>query len=367
MNNFETIDDLVNEIVTNYNNKILLIYANNGVGKTRTSYLLREKFNNDEILCFSAFFEEYFVWKYDIERKEYYLEINDNDAIIHDAIITNGLDAEINKNFIYLTNKKININFEIENFKITRITFSLTTGDDAKIDNIKISKGEETLFIWSVFYSIAIQRLSDIIDGADDSLKYIIIDDPVASLVEENIVSIAVQIRKGLKNKVGKIHDLGLEIGLFISTHNKIFWNILFNELKIKTNQCKLLTVKNGKYILENQKDSPFGYHIILKNKILHNIKDKNITKEDFHNFRVILEKMANFYGYSKWDYLLSQSLPQKDEIIRLIDYYSHDSNDELEAKIIDSLYKELFIDYFNQFLEDYKWEAHDEQYEYNE
>ncbi len=356
-----TIEKLTNKIVADYSNKILLIYANNGIGKTRTSYCLRKKFQPDEVLCFSAFFEEYFIWNYDVENEEYYLQINDSDAIIHKAIITNGLDADINKNFIYLTNKKININFEIENEKITRITFSLTTGDDTTIDNIKISKGEETLFIWSVFYSIVIQRLSDICDGAEDDLKYIIIDDPVASLVEENIVSIAVQIRKDLKKKIGEIHELGKKMGIFISTHNKIFWNILFNEVKLKSDQSKSITIKNDKYILRNQKDSPFGYHIVLKNKILQNITDNNVSKEDFHNFRVILEKMANVYGYTKWDYFLNEHLPQRDEIIRLLDYYSHDSNDELEEKMVNSPYRELFIDYFNQFLEDYKWEEYNE------
>ncbi len=356
-----TIDELTNKIVTNYSNKILLIYANNGIGKTRTSYCLRKKFKSNEVLCFSAFFEEYFIWNYDSENEEYYLQINDSDAIIYNAIITNGLDADINKNFIYLANKKININFEIVAERITRITFSLTTGDDTTIDNIKISKGEETLFIWSVFYSIVIQRLSDICDGAEDDLKYIIIDDPVASLVEENIVSIAVQIRKVLKKKIGEIHKLGREMGLFISTHNKIFWNILFNEVKLKSDQSKSLIIKNDKYVVRDQKDSPFGYHIVLKNKILQNITDNDISKEDFHNFRVILEKMANVYGYTKWDYFLNEHLSQKDEIIRLLDYYSHDSNDELEEKMVNSLYRELFINYFNQFLEDYKWEEHNE------
>lgn len=358
---FLTIDELTNEIITNCCNKILLVYANNGVGKTRTSYSLRGKFNSEEVLCFSAFFEEYFIWKYDAENEEYYLQINDNDSVIHDAIIINGLESEINKNFIYLVNKKININFEVKDFKIIRITFSITTGDDTKFDNIKISKGEETLFIWSVFYSIVNQRLSDIIDGSEDKLKYIIIDDPVASLVEENIVSIAVQIKKELKSKVGKIHELGIEMGLFVSTHNKIFWNILFNEIKIKKNQCKMLIKEDRKYILKEQKDSPFGYHIVLKNKILQNIANKNITKEDFHNFRIILEKISNFYGYPKWDYFLNESLSQKDEIVRLIDYYSHDNNDELEAKVVEPIQQKLFIDYFNQFLEDYKWEEHND------
>lgn len=50
-----TIDELTNKVVTNYSNKILLIYANNGIGKTRTSYCLRKRFKPDEVLCFSAF------------------------------------------------------------------------------------------------------------------------------------------------------------------------------------------------------------------------------------------------------------------------------------------------------------------------
>ena len=145
MNDFEcsTIEELTNKIVADYSNKTLLIYANNGIGKTRTSYCLRKKFQPDTVLCFSAFFEEYFIWNYDVENEEYYLQINDSDAIIHKAIITNGLDADINKNFIYLTNKKININFEIENEKITRITFSLTTGDDEIRDPARFFVGEK--------------------------------------------------------------------------------------------------------------------------------------------------------------------------------------------------------------------------------
>ena len=34
------------------------------------------------------------------------------------------------------------------------MTFSLARGDDESLDNIKISKGEESNFIWCVFYSL---------------------------------------------------------------------------------------------------------------------------------------------------------------------------------------------------------------------
>lgn len=355
------INEITDKIIESYYNKTLLVYANNGIGKTRTSYLLRSKFNSDEVLCFSAFFEEYFVWKYDDETNEYCIEINDNDSIIHDAIINNGLESEINKNFINLVRKKININFEQDVSKVSKITFSLTTGDDTQVNNIKISKGEETLFIWSIFYSIVDQRLSDIIDGNDYNLKYIIIDDPVASLIEENIVSIAVQIRNDITTKISKIHEMNKCMGLFISTHNRIFWNLLFNEIRINKDQCKRLVIEDGQYKLKNQNDSPFGYHIELKQKILNNIKNGTISKVDFHNFRIILEKIENFYGYSKWEYFLNESLSRKGDLVRLINYYSHDKNDDLEEKNVNFDDQKLFIDYFNQFLEDYKWEVKDE------
>ena len=61
-------------------------------------------------------------------------------------------------------------------------------------------------------------------------------------------------MKKDIKTKIGKIHELGLEMGMFISTHNKIFWNLLFNEFGINNKSCKKLVIEDGKYMLKWQK-----------------------------------------------------------------------------------------------------------------
>jgi hypothetical protein len=56
------------------------------------------------------------------------------------------------------------------------------------VDNIKVSRGEENLFIWCFF--LAIVQLA--LDGADAYkwVKYIYIDDPISSLDENNAIAV---------------------------------------------------------------------------------------------------------------------------------------------------------------------------------
>ena len=42
----------------------------------------------------------------------------------------------------------------------SEVTFSYERGNDERSDNIKISKGEESCFVWSVFYSLLEQVIS---------------------------------------------------------------------------------------------------------------------------------------------------------------------------------------------------------------
>jgi len=57
------------------------------------------------------------------------------------------------------------------------------------VGNIKISRGEETLFIWCFF--LAICQLVIDKDPAYSWVKYIYIDDPVSSLDENNAIAVA--------------------------------------------------------------------------------------------------------------------------------------------------------------------------------
>jgi hypothetical protein len=77
----------------------------------------------------------------------------------------------------------------------SEIIFSIEGGNQESIDNIKISKAEESNFIWCVFYSLLEQVVEQLniaepenrsTDKFND-LKYIFIDDPVSSLDDNHI------------------------------------------------------------------------------------------------------------------------------------------------------------------------------------
>lgn len=360
---YKTIDELVKSIIAYKSNSTLLIYANNGVGKTTLSDKIRNLIGDDKAISFSAFFEEYFSWSYTCDTAAPCLCIYDADSFIHDAIINQGLEVNINKHFRKLINKKIDINFKIVYPVIEEISFSLVTGDDKKIDNIKISKGEESLFIWAVFYSVLEQKLNDMLDSEnnDSDLTYIIIDDPVTSLEDEKIVSIALQIREDILLSISKLREKGRKIGVLITTHNRQFYNVMFNELGLKgkgNGKSKKLDFCNNQYTLNNLNDSPFGYHLIELSAIIQHLHQSTITRNDFYMFRNVLEKTSNFFGYSKWSQCINDEIVEKSRIICLINNYSHNSICDLDDKKIENDEFELFRETFEKFLKDHKWEV---------
>ena len=136
--------------------KVQLIYAFNGVGKTRLSREFKElvapKTEGEEaegespikVLYYNAFTEDLFYW--DNENKKLIIQPNGfTDWIFNDQ----GQESNIITHFQHYTNDKLTPSF---NGDFSEIIFSLERGDDNKIDNIKISKGEESCLVWCVFY-----------------------------------------------------------------------------------------------------------------------------------------------------------------------------------------------------------------------
>lgn len=97
------------------------------------------------------------------------------------------------------------------NERFNEITFSIAAGNENTIDNIKISKGEESCLIWCVFYSLLAQvvEVLNIAEPADretdkfNDLKYIFIDDPVSSLDENHLIELAVNLADLIKKSNG--------------------------------------------------------------------------------------------------------------------------------------------------------------------
>lgn len=316
--------------------KVQLIYAFNGVGKTRLSREFKElvapKTEGEEaeeekpmkVLYYNAFTEDLFYW--DNEKKKLIIQPNGfTDWIFNDQ----GQESNIITHFQHYTNDKLTPSF---NGDFSEIIFSLERGDDNKIDNIKISKGEESCLVWCVFYSL----LKLVIDTRNteeldrdtkqfDDLEYVFIDDPVSSLDENHLIELAVNIAELIRSSKS-------DVRFIITTHNPLFYNVLYNELELKKknkkgNECCYLLKKrdDGTYELEGKlgdSNKSFSYHLHLR-KILQDAVDNNsIEKYHFMLLRNLYEKTANFLDYPQWSDLLPD-----DKITyynRIIQFTSH-------------------------------------------
>lgn len=152
-----------------------------------------------KIIYYNAFTEDLFTWDNDLENgNDRKLLINANSHWIRKVVTEEGaIGAIIDRFQRYVLNDKDSIVEKIEphfNSDMSEISFSRTyRGSTA--EGIKISRGEENNFIWSVFYTlletIIEQRSDDYEDSEYRDLEYIFIDDPISSLDDRRIIDIA--------------------------------------------------------------------------------------------------------------------------------------------------------------------------------
>lgn len=349
--------------------KSISLYAFNGVGKTTISKLfddLNDNENNERIsLVYNAFFEDYFYW----DNEELTLKINRN-SNIGDILKELENFKEVENYFNYLINSKINIE-EIEeydkNIKANiltgfRFNYYLSETDEDSI-NIKISRGEESLFVWSIYFNILKSFMIKISDGEKKDfdylkkLKYIVIDDPVSSLDENNLISICIDL-------INLINEYNLkDLKFLLTTHHPLFYNTIkkSNIIIDKKKDNLILKKTNSDIKLENSKKYSFGYHLFLINELteLFNSEDKNIKKYHFNMFRNILEKTSNYLGYQNLEDCIS--IEKKDMIKKYINEYSHNNVSDLEYSEVNEESKQLLEEAFNKFKDEFHFNIKNE------
>ncbi len=336
--------------------KILALYAFNATGKTRlTSEIANENENSFQSLYYSVFLEDIFSW----DNKKLAFKFDINSPIIN-FINEQGLEGQIAENFKNIILSKIEPSF---NFKEGEVFFSLASGDDRSLSSgIKISRGEESIFIWSIFYTVLEAVIELLQEKPEDratqefnNLEYIIIDDPVSSLDDGKIISIAIKLAELIDSYKGT----GLRF--LITTHHALFYNVIINSFKRKSRnkKCKFLAYTFHKtdqgFELLKQGGSPFSYHLQLKELIQKAVNNNSVKKYHFNLFRNLLEKTASFLGYNQWSECISDD-NNREIFTRLLNSYSHSRLSDLEGGDISNEDKVLFQSTFDSFIRNFKW-----------
>jgi len=376
--------------------KVQLIYAFNGTGKTRLSRALKDliapkpeegedgELPREKVLYYNAFTEDLFYWDNDLlGDSDPKLMIQPN-SFTDWILVDQGQEINITKNFQRYANDKLTPTFNEEYTRqdangsettvkaFSEVTFSVDTGGDEATGNFKISKGEESLFVWSIFYTL-LEEVVSVLNVPEpeergtrqfDQLEYIFIDDPVSSLDENHLIELAVNLASLIK-----IAPQGLKF--VITTHSPLFYNVLHNELGLKK-QGK----KEGCYLLERLEDGTynlnvkygdanksFSYHLHLKRVLEEAIAENRVERYHFTLLRNLYEKTAGFLGHREWGDLLDTVPGEKQAYLsRIIQFSSHSSLSNEEVRDPTGPEKQTVKFLLDHLINNYGYWKQDEQ-----
>lgn len=342
-------------------NDFVLLFAHNGVGKTRLSTAFKDlgkQGGKADTLYFNAFTEDLFDWDNDlVGDKERRLKFKSKSLFFKD-LEGMGIDERIRSHL----HRYADFDFDKINYATEEISFSrkvMQDGVSKHVEDIKISRGEENLFIWCFFLSL-LELATEAEKGQPyDWVKYIYIDDPISSLDEHNTIAVASDLAKILK-------ETSNNVKVVISTHHGLFFNVMFNELHGKRTPDGDNDIKRKAYILhrpdESQtytlrdtKESPFLHHVAALAELKAVSKSGTISQHHFNLLRSILEKTAIFFG-SQHISTCFNGHAKKALYSRFLNVRSHAKYSVFEAEPMHGTEKKMFREILDAFLTRYQF-----------
>lgn len=327
-----------------------LVFAYNGTGKTRLSYDFahfgRGENAPQHTLYYNAYTEDLFTWDNDLENNtNHHLLINQNSALIQ-GLAGSNFSEPLGKYLQVFTDIDFKFHYDEQNADIPDyVVFSKkikkkerVQGEwkdvETEIENIKISRGEERLFVWCFFRCILDQVVGE--TDAYKNIEYIYIDDPMSSLDDNNVIAFAEQlysvIRTQFKKEL-KAYKAGRQdyrrIKFVVSSHHALFFHTMLHGLSADR--------RLGKYYLSRDKETnsltlksmsdntPFYYNVAMMSEIQRAIKNGNLYTYHFTVLRSVMEKIKEFFGHNDFGYIL-EGITYRGEVLdkdELAEFYS--------------------------------------------
>ena len=327
-----------------------LVFAYNGTGKTRLSYDFAH-FDRGEglpqhTLYYNAYTEDIFSWNNGLEDgSSPRLLINRNSSLIQGLAGYNFSD-KLRRYLQVFVDIDFDFHYDKENEEIPDyVVFSKKLKKRVRIngawkeieediENIKISRGEERLFVWCFFRCI----LDQVVGGNDayKDIEYVYIDDPMSSLDDNNVIAFAEQlysvIRGQMKQDVDAFragHTDSRRIKFIVSSHHALFFHTMLHGL--------MADKKLGKYYLNRDKETnrltlksmsdntPFYYNVAMMSEIRRAIKSGKLYTYHFTVLRSVMEKIKEFFGHNDFGYIL-EGITYRGEVLgndEIAEFYS--------------------------------------------
>jgi hypothetical protein len=351
---------------------ILLLYAYNRTGKTRLSMEFKDtgkrknKKNpegNADTLYFNAFTEDLFTWENDLEGDSVrHLQLNKNSKFF-EALRELALDETI---AVYLS-RYADFEFDID-YEAWKITFRKN-----EAENIKISRGEQNIFVWCLFMAICERML----DGHESYqwVKFLYIDDPISSLDDNNAISVACDLAQLLRRAASRKDQNGAPapIKVIFSSHHALFFNVMCNEIgRAKEGEPRVTHKRyflhrpngDGVFTLRATEDTPFFHHVasLAELQLAADPNTGRLYTFHFNALRSIMEKTASFFGHADISFCLKMLDNEEDRALynRALHLLSHGKYAIHEPTEMGDDNKELFRRILRDFTKKFQFDLPD-------
>ena len=340
--------------LNNIKEKIILIYAFNATGKTRLSVAYKDATKKDDQhagVYYNAFSEDIFFWN---NEEDMCLRLNKTNLNkLHSSFTEKDIFDKL-KPFM----PKFDFDFHFHDDQedgIESISFYLL--DDEHKNRIKISRGEERIFVWCFFLA-----LFEVDGWADQQSSHFFIDDPVSSLDDNNLFITASTILDLIDTHAQnrKIVITTHHVGLFSTLSDWLTKGEKSKKFEKKT-KLFILSKKSGELVLESPKNNVFLYHLHLL-QVIDEARNSELYTFHFVLLRQVLENISSFLGAGYFGYVLDQLGYKGEELERLtriINSNSHQQAYTVKLNEMNENNKRDFAKIFDQLKNKYKFKLH--------
>ena len=347
--------------------KIILVYAFNSTGKTRLCVAYKDatkdENGNHAGVYYNAFSEDLFIWDNDEENDgaNIRLMIQSSSLNKFHAPLTEDNVREKLKAYKSTFGFAFNLYDDDPQKGIESITFFVPSQNpDEPQQNIKISRGEERIFVWCFFLA-----LFEVEGWADQQSSHFFIDDPVSSLDDHNIFVTASTIFDLVENhfETRKIILTTHHLGLFAILCDWVTKGESAHKFKTgNRNKYRLcmLSEKSGDLTLESCRNDVFLYHLRLLQIIDKASQDNEVRAYHFALLRQVLENVASFLGVGQFSYVLQKiGIEDPTEVANIVNALSHKKVYYYDSDLLVPDNVAVFVDVLNRLKATYNFVLH--------
>lgn len=310
--------------------QVHLIYAFNATGKTRLSVAYKDATKKEDGshagVYYNAYSEDLFTWDNDNENQEQDIRLvltpcslNQFHALLTEDDIRDKLKPYRPK-FDFTFNL-----YEDTERGIESVTFLMKDEEDAGAP-IKISRGEERIFVWCFFLA-----LFEVEGWADQQPGHFFIDDPVSSLDDHNIFVTAATLFDLIESQFKKRK-------IILTTHHMGLFSLLCDWMtkgekasKFKIREQSIVKVHLMKYgadgvlCLESPRSEVLLYHLRVLQTLEQARRDDHVAAYHFALLRQALENIASFLGVGQFAYVLKEiGIDNPADMANIVNALSH-------------------------------------------